>query len=479
MENFTLIALAAAIAHGELTAETVADEMLQRCASGRRLNTLIAQDADFVLAAAREADQKRASGAALGPLHGVPVLIKDNIDVLGYATTAGTPGLAGIHPPANAPVVQRLLDAGAIVAGKSNLHELAVGGTSQNDHFGYVLNPWRADVVAGGSSGGSAVAVAARLVPAALGTDTNGSVRGPCAMNGIAGLRPSFGRYPYGGTFPGTPTRDSVGGMTPDIADLALLDAVIAGEPVDEPRAVSLRGLRLGRPGGEYHRVLDRRTERVMEEAVRMLRDAGAEIVAVDLPGMHALATRVAWPLSAYEVVALTPKLLAGRKPAITIEEIVAAIASSAVRERFNPPASDLPKLERAWREALDVHRPRLQAMLAAYFADNRLDALIFPTTPFPALAVPHDVADVMINGEPVKLGFGYLIHNTVYQSASGIPSLTVPAGLTTDGLPVGISFDGPLGSDRRLLAIGAAFERVRGPFPAPPAVPGRSFAAF
>jgi len=288
-------------------------------------------------------------------------------------------------------------------------------------------------------------------------------------MNGIAGHRPSFQRYPYGGTFPGTPTRDAIGGMAPALADVALLDAVMAGEPATALAPASLRGVRLGRPRGEFETVLDERTARVMDEAVRMLGDAGAEIVEADLPGMHVLATRVAWPISAYEVVVETPKNLAGRTPPVRIEDIVAKITDPVVRARFDPTVADPAKLEQAYREALDVHRPKLQAMLAAYFRDHRLDALIFPTTPFPAVAVPHDTADILVNGKPLEGGFAYLIQNTVYQSASGIPSLTVPAGLTSDGLPVGLSFDGPLGSDRRLLALGMAFEEVRGPFPLPP----------
>lgn len=169
-------------------------------------------------------------------------------------------------------------------------------------------------------------------------------------------------------------------------------------------------------------------------------------------------------------MVVETPKNLAGRTPPVRIEDIVAKITSAEIRMRFDPTVADHAKLERAYREALDVHRPKLQAMLAAYFEENRLDALIFPTTPFPAVAVPHDIADLVVNGQVLKHGFGYLIHNTVYQSASGIPSMSVPAGLTSDGLPVGINFDGPLGSDRRLLAIGLAFEEVRGAFPLPAA---------
>ncbi|MEZ5565850.1 MAG: amidase family protein [Gammaproteobacteria bacterium] len=216
--SYSISALSTSIARGESSAESVARDMLQRCEQNRSLNALIAQDPERVIAAAKAADRWQEAGKPLGPLHGVPIIVKDNIDVLGYRTTAGTPGLIGVCPDSNAPVVQRLLDAGAIVAGKANLHELAVGGTSQNEHFGHVVNPWRAKVVAGGSSGGSAVAVAARLIPGALGTDTNGSVRGPCAMNGITGLRPSFHRYPYGGILPSTPTRDSVGGMTTTMA---------------------------------------------------------------------------------------------------------------------------------------------------------------------------------------------------------------------------------------------------------------------
>jgi len=464
---FTVTALAEAMRSGALRAETLAQEVLSRCHRHRHLNALISQDGEALIAAARAADARLAAGIAPGPLHGLPILIKDNIDVAGYATTAGTPGLSGVFPREHAPVVQRLRDAGALVAGKANLHELAVGGTSHNAHFGRVVNPWRAELVAGGSSGGSAVAVAARLVPAALGTDTNGSVRGPCAFQGIAGFRPSPGRYAYGGTFPASPTRDAIGSMATSVADLVLLDPVLSAER-REPLAVSLRGLRLGRPGGRFEEVLDRRTAAVMARAVRLLEEAGARVIPTEIPGLHELAAKVAWPISAWETVREVPAFLAGRSSAVAIEDIVARIASPAVRERFNPLVADPARLEAAWREAMRTHRPRLQQMLAGHFAQHRLDAIIFPTTPFPALAVEEDTGDIVINGQRLPHGFGHLIQNTVYQSAAGIPSLTVPAGLTDDGLPVGLNFDGLPGTDQRLLAIGCAFEEARGIFPAP-----------
>lgn len=465
--SFALAALAGAIRRREVTAERVAGEVLARCAGQGDLHALISQDRDQLLAAARAADEALRSGRHIGPLHGVPVLIKDNIDVQGYATTAGTPGLVGIQPREHAPAVRRLLEGGALVAGKANLHELAVGGTSHNRHFGDVGNPWQPGLIAGGSSGGSAVAVAARLVPAALGTDTNGSVRGPCAFQGIAGFRPTIGRYPYGGIIPGTPTRDTVGTMAAGMEDLLLLDQVLA-QSRQPSSGIRLDALRLGSPRGRFLEVTDERTLVVFEAALALLRRHGATIVEEDIPGLHELAARAAWPISAYESLRELPAFLASRVTPVSIARIVAMIAAPSTRERFNPPAADVTRVERKWQEAMTAHRPRLQELLTAYFTRHRLDALVFPTTPFPAVAAAHDSADLPINGQLVGNGLAHMIRNTVYQSAAGIPSLTVPAGLTADGLPVGLNFDGPAGSDEHLLAIGQAFELARGAFPQP-----------
>jgi mandelamide amidase len=465
---FTVTALASGIRRGQFDACSVAAEVIERCARFRSLNALISQDPERLFQAARRTDDLRARGIRLEPLHGVPVLIKDNIDTVDYPTTAGTPGLVGDVPCRNAPVVERLLAAGALVAGKTNLHELAVGGTSTNLHFGQVRNPWRKDVIAGGSSGGSAAAVATRLAPAALGTDTNGSVRGPCSMSGIAGFRPSFQRYPAGGVIPPTRTRDSVGIMANCVADLALLDGALAAETYSLEN-LSLRGLRLGHPRGDLYRLMDERTRRIIDAALRLLERSGAEIVEANIPELTTLTAKAAWVVSGYEVVRDMPEYMSSRGTLRSIGDILEHIASPVVRERFTPQVADVDALKRRYDEAMAVHRPRLQQVLATYFTDHALDAIVFPTTPFPAPPLADDTADLMINGTLVKGGYGQMIQNTVHQSAAGIPSLTVPAGLTPDGLPVGISFDGPRGSDRRLLAIGHAFETARGPFPLPP----------
>jgi Asp-tRNA(Asn)/Glu-tRNA(Gln) amidotransferase A subunit family amidase len=464
---FTIVEIAAGIRAGLFSAESVATEVLERFRRFETLGTLIHQDPDALLDAARSADRTRARGGEIGPLHGVPILIKDNIDVAGLPCSAGTPALEHDYPKDDALVVKRLLDAGALIAGKANLYELAVGGTSLNHHFGRISNPWNPNLIPGGSSGGSAAAVAARLVPGSLGTDTNGSVRGPCSLSGIAGFRPSFQRYPGHGIIPHTPTRDSVGIMANSVADLALLDAVLGQESYALEEA-DLEGLRLGRPRGDFYAVMDDRTSQVVDTAVSILEQRGAVIVDADIPGLAEMTAKCAWTISGYEVPRELPGILANRGTALSIADIVAGIASPVVRERFNPLAVDLDILEPQYRVAMDTYRPRLQNRLQAYFDEHDLAAFVYPTTPFPAPAIDADNADLDINGKVVKGGFAHVINNTVYQSAAGIPSLVVPAGLTSDGLPVGLGFDGPVGSDRALLAIGRAFESARGRFPAP-----------
>ncbi|MEC9375186.1 MAG: amidase family protein [Pseudomonadota bacterium] len=475
---FTISDIASAIADGRTTAVAVAEDILERCRDFSHLGAIITQDAESLIAAARASDQYKLSNPnhTLRPLHGVPLLIKDNIDTCDLPTSVGTPALENDQPLLNAPVVQRLVDAGALIAGKANLYELAVGGTSFNEHFGGVKNPWNIKCIPGGSSSGSAAAVAARMLPGALGTDTNGSVRGPCSFSGISGLRPSFQRYPFGGVMPSSPTRDAVGIMANSIADLALLDQVLSnqysGQLAEILQPSSIRGIRLGLPKGEFYRLMDDEVIKVINDLVAKMLDAGAIIVEVDVPEIVTLTAKTAWTISAYETPLELPGYLKNRGTDRSIEDIVDQIASTTVRERFNPNAVDLKALEPKYRQAMDEYRPQLQKILHEYFIEQDVIAMIYPTTPFPAPELPNntadDFSDVYVNGERIKGGFSAVINNTVHQSAAGIPSLVIPAGLTKDGLPVGLSIDGPIGSDRKLLAIGQQLEIIRGAFPLP-----------
>ncbi len=223
------VAAAARIRKGDLSAEIYAESLLGRTRAFEALNAFISIDIESVREAARAADTARAQGDVLGPLHGVPLAIKDNIDVAGQVTSGGTPALANHRPRGHAPVMRPLLEAGAIVLGKTNLHELAFGTTTNNGAFGPTRNPYDPSRVPGGSSGGTGAAVGARLAPAGLGSDTGGSVRIPAALCGVLGYRPTTGRYPSGGIVPIAHTRDTAGPMARAMEDIVMLDGLMAG----------------------------------------------------------------------------------------------------------------------------------------------------------------------------------------------------------------------------------------------------------
>jgi indoleacetamide hydrolase len=460
-----------AISSGRIPAQTYVRTLLARADALKDLNAMVALDANGALQAARRIDAMRDSGQTLPPLAGLPIVVKDNINSAALPTTGGTPALRNVRPKTNAPSLQKLLDAGAIVIGKSNLHELAFGITSTNlaPFAGAVKNPYDRTRIPGGSSGGTA----ARIAPAGLGTDTGGSTRVPAALCGIVGLRPSVGNggaqrryHDRNAVVPISHTRDTVGPMARSVADIALLDAVITGTPL--AAAVPLRGLRIGAPAS-FWEGMDSQLAAVVIKAEARLANAGVVFVDVDLPGLQALNNSVSFQLALHEPIADIPAYLAANGvTGITLKDIAAMVASPDVKGAFGAILADA--FGKDYEAALRVHRPKLQSLYADYFASNRLDAMLFPTTILPA--VPIDLAagsgKVAINGGPLVDTFGTFIRNTDPGSNAGIPGLSLPAGLTAGGLPVGLELDGPLGSDARLISIALAFEAVLGGVPAP-----------
>ena len=462
----TAAEIVASIRDKKMTAVSAVQWALERAEQLKHLNAFIILNRDGALAAARRVD----AGEMTGPLAGLPIIVKDNINTADMPTSAGTPALQNARPAANAPSLQKLLDAGAIVVGKANMHELAFGTTSTNlaPFAGPVKNPYDTSRIPGGSSGGTSAAIAARIVTCGLGSDTGGSTRVPAALTGTVGLRPSVGdggaerRYHDDNqVVPISHTRDTVGPMGRTVADVALLDSVISGTPMAS--AEPLRGIRLGIPA-VFWSGLDREVEAVAKVACAKLADAGVVLVDVDMPDLFEQNGKVSFVLALHEPIADIPAYLeASGIEGITLADIIAAIASPDVAGAFGAITADA--FGAAYLDAINVQRPALQKMYQAYFRDNNLDGILFPTTivSAPRVDAEKGSGEMSINGGAPVPTFDTMIRNTDPASNAGIPGLSLFAGMTPGGLPVGLEIDGPLGSDPKLLGLGLSIEAILG----------------
>ncbi len=440
----------AALEGGTLSALSHVDGMLDRASSFASLGAFITSDAEALRLAARASDARRATGSA-GSLDGVALAIKDNIDTADLPTTGGTRALKG-PATADAPPLARLRDAGALVAGKTNLHELAFGITSNNAAFGPVHNPYDPNLIAGGSSGGTAAAIAAGIVPAGLGTDTGGSVRVPAALCGITGFRPTVGRYPVGGVVPLSSTRDTIGPMGRTVTDVALLDAVMAGERYSlvRPEATALR---IGVPRRILWEGLEPEIATRCEAALARLSDAGVTLIETDPEDIWVDNTAASFPIVLYETMRELPTYCGAR--GVTFADLLVGIASPDVRGILESQMGEGAMPETAYRAALDIHRPAMQRNWAKWFAADNLNGALFPTTPLSARAIGADET-VRLNGADLPT-FATYIRNTDHGSVMGLPGISLP--LPGDGLPVGLELDGLAGQDRALLGIAARLE--------------------
>ena len=364
-------------------------------------------------------------------------------------------------------MAEKLIRAGAIVLGKTNMHELAFGITSNNAAFGPARNAYDPSRIAGGSSGGTASAIAARMAPAGLGTDTGGSVRIPAALNGIAGLRPTLGRYSQEGITPIAHTRDTAGPMAREVADLVLLDTIIT-RARDRVTAIPLEGLRLGVCRALFFRSLDPSTEQLADAALDRLRAAGAELVDVDMPGLVDLNGKISFPVALYEARADLTRYLKRYRLALDVASLAGRIASPDVKgsspTRSCPGPRTRSPRRSTWRRwprgrcsSGSMRRPSGSTTSRPWcFPPRRCPPRRSGTTRRPCSTGPRSRPSPRSSRTPIRA------------ATRGSPGLSVPIGRTAAGLPVGLELDGPAGSDRRLLGIGLALETLFGRLPAP-----------
>jgi aspartyl-tRNA(Asn)/glutamyl-tRNA(Gln) amidotransferase subunit A len=430
---------------------------------------------------AQAADRARARGAA-GPLCGIPIAIKDNIATSGLATTCGSALLRDFVPVRDATVVTRLRAAGAVVLGKTNLDEFAMGSSTENSAFGPTRNPWDTGRVPGGSSGGSAVAVAAGMAPVALGSETGGSVRQPAAFCGVVGVKPTYGRLSRSGLVAFGSSLDQVGPLAATVEDAAALLAVMAGadpddataaaRPVDDyvgACAAGVRGLRIGLPREYFEKGPAPEIAAAAHQAAERLAQEGAHVAEVSLP-------HTPWAIPTYYVLATAEAssnlarfdgVRFGRRvdPGLGLQAMYRATRGEGfgaeVKRRI---LLGTFVLSAGYHEAYYGRALRVRSLLRRDFLDlfgRGLDAVLTPTTPEPAFPLGEKVSD------PLAMYLSDVY--TATANLAGLPAVAVPVG-TAGGLPIGVQVIGPDFSEAGLFRIAAALERAFGTFVPPQA---------
>ena len=411
------------------------------------LNAFITVMADQALAQAKELEAERLRGKWRGPLHGIPIALKDLIDTAGTRTTAASAVFANRVPAEDAEVVRRLKAAGAILLGKLNMHEFAYGATSVPSHFGAVHNPWNLDRIAGGSSGGSAAAVAAGLCYGALGSDTGGSIRQPAAYCGIVGLKPTYGRVSTRGVIPLSWSLDHIGPMCRSVADAAIVLAGIAGYDPQETTSVDapvpdytqamhakVATFRLGIPRAIFYADLDPEIDAAVSQAMEVLRKLTAGVRDVQLPAF-------------------------GNLPVLTAEAYAYHLPYfSKTPELYQPFTRD--RIERGAKVSAEAYiRARreldgLHRSVRGVFKD--VDLLITPTTPVPPVTI--ESAKVEAGASP---GVASSLRNTSPFDIYGLPTISIPCGFTKAGFPIGIQISGTHFGEIQVLALAHAYEQA------------------
>ena len=437
--------LAPKIAAAKITSEKITENCLATIADlNPKLNAFITVTADEALASAREADQEIAGGRYRGPLHGIPISLKDLIDCKGTPTTAGSLVRKDVVATSDAPVTKRLRDAGAVFVGKTNLHEFAFGTTSEDSGFGAARNPHDPSRSPGGSSGGSAIAVATGMSVGTVGTDTGGSIRIPAAACGIVGLKPEWGQITAAGVVPLSRQLDHVGPLAASVGDAWVLYNAMR-EPSSRvnalPETASLKGLRFGMPVGYLFDRLDADVERTIHETIDRLRSHGATVNEVTLPHASDIAT-------------------------VYLHLVLADAAEYHARTLESRPLDYTPnvrlRLEMArYVLAEDYIRALRGKTIIAGEVDRALhgvDVLICPALSIPAPPIGAVTMPVKGGTDAVRT---LMLRCTQPFNVSGHPAVSLPCGKTPVGLPIGLQLVGQKGRTAALIQAALAVERV------------------
>jgi aspartyl-tRNA(Asn)/glutamyl-tRNA(Gln) amidotransferase subunit A len=476
----TVFELAGSLASKTIKAEEIVLAAIERTHTVEPvIHAFITIDEEGALERAREVDAARARGEELPRLAGIPIAIKDNMCTEGLRTTAGSRMLSSFVPPYDAGVVERVKAAGLVIVGKTNMDEFAMGSSTETSYFGATRNPWNTGRVAGGTSGGSAAAVAADEVPVALGSDTGGSIRQPAAFCGVVGLKPTYGRVSRYGLIAYVSSFDQIGVLARDTRDCALVTEVIAGHDSRDSTSIErpvpryseglnsdVRGLRLGLPREYMTNSIEPSIRAAIEKTIRCFEELGAHCEETSLP-------MTPYAVPAYYVIA-------------TSEASSNLARYDGVRFGFRGRASTMwEMMERSRGEGFgaEVKRRILLgtfALSAGYYdayylqaqkvrtlirqdyekAFQLFDALIMPCSPFAAFGIGEKIQD------PMSM---YLADvHTVGANMAGVPGLSVPVDLNEEGLPIGVQLQGPPFSEQLLLTLGHALEQALGSFPRP-----------
>ena len=457
----TILEAAKQLKAGALTSAGLVDQTLAAISEkDGDLNAFITVLDGPARARAKELDSEFAQGKYRGPLHGVPVAVKDLFHMKGVRTTAGSKLFEDLVSSFDSTVVEKLEAAGAVIVGKTNLHELAYGVTSNNPHFGPVHNPHNLDCVPGGSSGGSGAAVAAGIVPMGMGTDTGGSIRIPATFCGTVGLKPTFGLVSKFGCMPLGLSLDHMGPLTMTVRDTAVTMDAIAGHDPRDPntsaRAVesygpsdnpSLAGVRIGWPVNFYFDSLDGEVRKSVENARALAESLGASVTDVRVPDIAALNT-ISRVILMSEASAVLERYLGDRS------KFGADVLALLDQGRLLP-ATDYVNAQRARRVMQEEFRQLFEVV----------DCIFTPASPIPAPRI--DQKSVMVDGveEDVRLAATRFVRGI---NALGLPALSLPCGHSGTGLPIGLQIVGRAFEEKFLLQVGAALETAL--FAVPPA---------